>query len=177
MFSLVAGAALPFRAAPALFRVCLVAWLLAAACLATGAKKRKAAPPALPEIPEKLTPEQADALLAKLTDAQARALLAQQLHANAKRKASPPEDEERGLGPWLMGLVGTLESTQLDGGDRKAVAAQGFAQLPAALSAAAPRLLDAEALAVLTLVLLAGAGASHAVRRTLRSHRFEPAIG
>ena len=66
MFSLVAGAALPFRAAPALFRVCLVAWLLAAACLAFGAEKKQAAPPALPEVPETLTPEQADALLAKL---------------------------------------------------------------------------------------------------------------
>ena len=177
MFSLVAGAALPLRAAPVLFRVCFVAWLLAMACLASGAEKKNAAPPALPEVPETLTPEQADALLAKLTDAQARALLAQQLHANAQRKASPPEDEERGFGPWLMGLVGTLESTQLDGGDRKAVAAQGFAQLPAALSSAAPRLLGAEALALLALALLAGAGASHALRRTLRLHGFEPAIG
>src|SRR3954471_8711589 len=138
MFSLVAGAAPRFGAAPAIFRACLVAWLLAATCVAFGAEKKRAAPP-LPAVPEALTPEQADALLAKLTDAQARALLAQQLHANAKRKASPPENEERGFGPWLMGLVGTLESTQLDGGDRKAVAAQGFAQLPAALSSAAPR--------------------------------------
>src|SRR3954466_2093260 len=162
MFSLVAGAALPFRAAPALFRACLVAWLLAAACVAIGAEKKQAAPPPLPEVPETLTPEQADALLAKLTDAQARALLAQQLHANAKRQARPPENEERGFGPWLMGLVGTLESTELDGGDRKAVATQGFAQLPAALSAAGPRLLDAEALAVLALVLLAGGGAAPA---------------
>lgn len=53
----------------------------------TAGADAKGEPPAI-QIPENLTTEQADALLARLTDAQARQLLARQLHEAAKKKSA-----------------------------------------------------------------------------------------
>src|SRR3954467_12147419 len=83
----------------------------------------------LPEVPETLTPSQADAFLAKLTDAQVRALLAQQLHANAEKRAAPPSAPERGFGALVLGLAEKLETSQLDISKRSAVLVQGSALL------------------------------------------------
>src|SRR4051794_12193302 len=118
-------------------RVAVALLLVALGGLACAADKRSAAaaPPAqLPEVPETLTPGEADAFLAKLTDAQARALLARELHANAARHASPPATPERGFGALVLGLAETLETTQLDTGKRRAVVVEGSALLPAALA-------------------------------------------
>src|SRR3954467_5953638 len=132
----------------------------------------------LPEVPDTLTPQQADAFLAKLTDAQARALLAQQLRANAMKRASPPPGAERGFGALVLGLAEKLETTQLDVGKRSAIVAQGSAMLPAAL-ASGPAVFGGNLMtpiALLAAVLLIGIGAAWAVRRGLRTHGLEPQI-
>src|SRR4051812_6695768 len=158
-----------------IFLVCL----LAAASLACAAQPKRAAP-TLPDVPETLTPAEADAFLAKLTDAQVRALLSRELHANAKREASPPADADSGLGPWVMAVVDKLQSTEFDVGGRTTVLARGAAQLPAAMSSASAGVFGAGgaalALGLLAIILAAGIAASRGVRRWLRSRGLEPAI-
>ena len=105
----------------------LIACALAAACSIAIA----AEPPA---IPDSLTPEQADALLAQLTDAQARQLLAQQLRANSEQRAKAEKSAAGGLGVWLVRLRKSLESSGENVARRRAVMAEGSALLPAALS-------------------------------------------
>ncbi|HET7366197.1 MAG TPA: mechanosensitive ion channel family protein [Burkholderiales bacterium] len=160
----------------------LCAWLLA--CLlgaAAVAADKKSGAATLPEVPETLTPAQADAFLAKLTDAQARALLARELHTKAQARATPPPEAAVGLGPLIMDVVEKLEATQVDAGRSSTVLAQGLADFPGAISPAAARVFGgpggaAGALAVLAVALLAGVGASRALRRPLRRHGLEPAL-
>src|SRR5690242_5835141 len=165
-------------------KVRLCAWLLA--CLLGAlvtvalAADKKSQPAALPEVPETLTPAEADAFLAKLTDAQTRALLARELHAKAKARATPPAEAARGFGPWIMDVVETLEATEADAGRRGSALAAGLAQLPGALPVATARVFDtagggsAGALALLVVALLAATGASLGVRRALRRYGLEP---
>jgi small-conductance mechanosensitive channel len=155
-----------------------------AAGSAASAADKKAAAPALPEVPATLTAEQADAFLARLTDAQARALLAQQLRERAEtRAAAPLPSEVGGLGPWLLGLSRDLEKSEVDVDKRSSVLARGAALLPAALSSATAQIFGgrdgagiALQIAYLALVLAAGAAASWAVRRALRPHGLAPRI-
>src|SRR3954463_12251443 len=63
--------------------------VLLLACASAGlAADKKSALAALPEVPEPLSPAEADARRAKLPDAQGRALLARELHARASKEAS-----------------------------------------------------------------------------------------
>jgi len=169
--SLVSGAAF---AAP----IFLFACLLALTWPAWGAAPKQPKAATLPEVPETLTPAEADAFLAKLTDAQTRALLSRELHAKAKARATPPAEAARGFGPWIMDVVQTLEATEADAGRRGSALAQGLAQLPGSLPAATARVFDgsAGALGLLVLALLAGAGASLGLRRALRRRGLEPTI-
>jgi len=84
-----------------------------------------AAAPEAP-VPENLTPEQADALLAQLTDAQARQLLARQLRAAAKKKAAEGMETGGGFDSLLVSARMGLE----DAGDtfraRAQVAREGW---------------------------------------------------
>ena len=63
----------------------------------------------LPQIPENLTPEPADALLAQLTDAQARQLLARQLHEAAKKKSGAGMPSGGGFDSLLVSVRMGLE--------------------------------------------------------------------
>jgi small-conductance mechanosensitive channel len=156
--------------------------LAAATCVVHAADKNNAS--ALPEVPEALTPAQADAFLAKLTDAQVRALLARELHAKAETAAKAPAvAEAQGLGPLLMRVARSLESEQFDFSQRTKVVAQGAAQLPAAVSSGVARVFggkDARGvlvqLAVLAMVLVAGAAAAWAARRSLPQRAFRPSV-
>src|SRR5204863_6349305 len=115
-------------------RPTLGVWLLACLLGVLGAgafaADNKSQAAALPQVPETLSPAEADAFLARLTDAQTRALLARELHAKAKARATPAPDAARGFGPWIMDVVETLEATQTDAGRRGSVLAQGLTQLP-----------------------------------------------
>lgn len=84
-------------------------------------------------LPEKLTPEQADALLGRLTDAQARQLLAQQLKKEAGRNTAAETKVSEGLGVWLVKLRSSLEGTGESHGRRAALIAEGWALVPDAL--------------------------------------------
>src|SRR6202008_2165738 len=117
--------------------------------------------------------------LAKLTDAQVRALLARQLHASAEKRATPPTEAARGLGPMMMDAAERLESARMDAGERRSVVANGTAELPAALAASVGQVFAggaALALGLLALVLLGGAAASLAAGRAWRPHALEPSI-
>ena len=160
-------------------------WLLAGLLAYGGAgwaAEKKHATVALPDVPETLTPAQADAFLAKLTDAQVRALLARQLHANAEKRATPAPAEaaERGLGPMMMDVAEKLEAARMDaGGERKNVVQKGMAELGGAVSSGVTQVFAGGAalqLALLALALLGGATASLAVRRALRAHGLEPSV-
>ena len=129
-------------------------------------------------IPEKLTPEQADALLARLTDAQARQLLAQQLHQEAAKQAGAKSKGGGGFGVWLVQLRKSLEGSGEGLGKRYALAAEGWALLPAALASSVDKVSNgrgATGLAIQFAALFAILGAAGlarwAVRRTvLRRH-------
>src|SRR6185369_9571689 len=88
------------------------------------------------ELPEKLSPEEADALLAKLTDAQARQLLSRQLHKQAQKQVKS-QDEEESFAMMLVRLRGSIESSGELSEQRGAKLVDGWRQLPAALEAAA----------------------------------------
>ena len=122
-------------------RRALAAAALLLACASSGFAADKKQPAALPEVPETLSPAEADAFLAKLTDAQVRALLARELKARAKKEAgASAKAEPQGLGPLLMGVAHRLESEQFDFSQRTVVLAQGFAQLPAAVASGVSRI-------------------------------------
>ena len=88
-------------------RTAFAAAALLLACASGGASLRtRSRRAALPEVPETLSPAEADAFLAKLTDAQVRALLARELKARAKKEAgASAKAEPQGLGPLLMGVA------------------------------------------------------------------------
>jgi moderate conductance mechanosensitive channel len=165
-------------------RVLLVACALAAFAGASSAADKKSAAAALPEVPETLTPAEADAFLGKLTDAQVRALLARELKAKANQEASASAPSEpRGMGPWLMRLARGLETEQSDFSQRTRVLAQGSALLPSAVSSGLERLFggkDARGisgqLAILGAVLLGGIAALWIVRRSLRVRGLRPVV-
>ncbi len=104
-------------------RVVLFLSLLLASCLVPVAAQDKAGargePQAL-QVPDNLSAEQADALLARLTDAQARHLLGRQLHEAAKRKAPESAAAAGGFDSLLVNLRMGLE----DGGDTLRARAQ-----------------------------------------------------
>jgi small-conductance mechanosensitive channel len=155
------------------WRLAVAVLLLACASAGFAADKKSAT--ALPEVPETLSPAEADALLAKLTDAQARALLARELKTRAKKEADASAGEApQGLGPLLMGLAHRLESEQFDFSGRTRVLGEGFAQLPASVASGASGI--APHLSILAFVLLAAAFASWIVRRALRFRGLAPVI-
>src|ERR1044071_2856846 len=95
------------------------AWLLAFLFVVSAHAADKAP---LPEVPDALTPAQADAFLGRLTDAQVRALLSRELHQRAEKQARAADTAEPpGLGPWLMGMARTLETERVDFGRRTKV--------------------------------------------------------
>lgn len=162
-----------------------IATLALALALAASANAadRKTTEAKLPEVPETLTPEQADAFLAHLTDAQARVLLARELQAKARKQASAPPPTNAGLGPWLIDLSRHLESSAVDVDKRSSVAAHGLSLLPDALSSGVARLFDgkdgegiAKQLGFVALLLLAGVAVSRAARRALRPRGLDPQI-
>ena len=157
----------------------LLACLLGTLGVAASAADKKAGGAALPEVPETLTPAQADAFLAKLTDAQVRALLAHELHAKAEKRAVAAPAEARGLGPLLMGLANDMQAGELDFTGMRSVFAQGAALLPDALASAVPRVFGrgvALQLGLLALIVAMAAAAAWAARRALRPHGLEPRI-
>ncbi len=105
--------------------------LLPATALAKEKPEKKEAPI---ELPEKFTPEEADALLGKLTDAQARQLLARQLHKQAELQAAAETKIEGSSAMLLVQLRQGLEGTGKDAGRRVKVVAEGWRQLPEALA-------------------------------------------
>ena len=158
----------------------LIAVLLAALGFAAFAADKKRTE-ALPEVPVALTPQQADAFLAKLTDAQARGLLARELHAKAEKKAAAAAPEKaEGLSAMLMQAAKSLESTETDFSRRSALVLQGSSALPVALATAFPQVFGGAGVALqlvfLAAVLIAGAAASWAVRRSLRPRGLDPTV-
>ncbi|MGH8766213.1 MAG: hypothetical protein ACRET8_10905, partial [Burkholderiales bacterium] len=118
----------------------LLAWLLGAACaalpcgaIAKDKSEKKEAEPV--EVPEKLTPEQADALLARLTDAQARQLLARQLHKQAEKQAAAQTGDEGGLAMLIVHLRRSVEESGERSARRSQVLAEGWRQFPDAAAA------------------------------------------
>src|SRR3954467_5863848 len=150
--------------------------VLLLACASAGfAADKKSAVAALPEVPETLSPAEADALLAKLTDAQVRALLARELHARASKEASAADKAQpQGLGPPMMGIAHRLESEEFDFSARTVVLAQGFSYLPATVGAGVSRI--APHVPVFAAVLVVGVFASWVVRRALRFRGLAPTI-
>jgi len=170
------------RAPAALVVACALIVASAAACAAD--KKQASAPPALPEVPATLAPEEADAFLAKLTDAQVRELLSRELHAKAEKQArSAQPAPQTGFAMWLMQLRQHLENAETDAGRRRAALAQGAALLPGAIASGAKAQFAGKSgaaivgqMLLVALVLLAGAAASWGARRALRRHGLEPQI-
>jgi small-conductance mechanosensitive channel len=159
----------------------LVACALVLAADAADAADKK---PALPDVPATLTPAEADAFLGKLTDSQARALLSRELHQRAKNQAdAAAKPEPPGLGPLLMDMALRLESEQVDFGQRTRVVAQGFEQLPGAVSAGFQRMFGGKdavgvqlQFAMLFAVLAFGAVAAWAVRHALLGRGLQPTV-
>jgi small-conductance mechanosensitive channel len=162
----------------------LTAVMASALVIAAGAAGAADKKPVLPDVPETLTPAEADAFLGKLTDAQARALLSRELHQRAKKQAeAAAKPEPPGLGPLLMDMAHRLQSEQVDFGQRTRVVGQGLDQLPAAVSSGFDRIFggrDATAVqfqfAMLFAVLALAVAAAWAVRRSLLPRGLRPAV-
>jgi small-conductance mechanosensitive channel len=125
------------------------------------------------EIPEKLTPEQADAILAKLTDAQARQLLARQLHQAAARHAAAEPKDSGGMGMLLVKVRKGLEGSGDDTGRRAALVAEGLALVPSALASSIDKVSGgkgAAGLAIQFAVLIALLAAGYAAHWTARHY-------
>ncbi|HYX67262.1 MAG TPA: hypothetical protein VE935_23830, partial [Burkholderiales bacterium] len=152
-------------------RLALAAFALFASC-AVCAADRKPAEAKLPEVPETLTPAQADAFLAKLTDAQARALLARELQGRAQKQAAAEAPSvDRSFGSWLMQAAEGMEGAPVDMSRHGDLLMQGMARLPTGLSAGVARIFGDRGnggvflqLVFLAAVLVAGALASFGVR-------------
>src|SRR6185295_4055047 len=109
---------------------CALAFSVSA--LAQG-KKEKDAAPAPPSVPEHLAPADVDALLSQLTDAQARQLLSRQLKKDAARHVPQDAGGPGGLDQLMVRVRKSLEGSSEDVGQRGAIVADGWAQLPGAL--------------------------------------------
>jgi small-conductance mechanosensitive channel len=161
----------------------LLAWLLGAACAVSpgfaDAKDKPEKKDAAPiEVPEKLTPEEADALLGRLTDAQARQLLSRQLHkqAEAQAHATEPRDEG-GIAMMIVHLREGLERSSDLSERRATVIAEGWRQLPGAVAASVAQMTEGGGLAELLVQLAVfaaiaalGVLASRAAHRAVRPH-------
>lgn len=158
-------------------RLCL--FVLALACgLSAGAPASaqdiaaRGEPPL--QVPENLTAEQADALLARLTDAQARQLLARQLHEAAKKKAPESAAAAGGFDSMLVSLRMGLE----DGGDtlraRAQVAREGWPLVSGSLATSMDKIAGGRGypgfrrqVAILFALVAAGLLAQWLVRRAV----------
>lgn len=132
------------------------------------------------DLPERLTAEQADALLARLTDAQARDLLARQLHREAARQAQAGTGSGS-FGVWLVQLRKSLEGSGEGAGKRYMLVAEGAALLPGALHASVQKLSNGRGwpalgfqLAVVAAILGAASAAWWAVRTAVLRRVQEP---
>jgi small-conductance mechanosensitive channel len=157
--------------------------LLPAAAIAKEKPEKKEAPI---ELPEKLTPEEADALLAKLTDAQARALLARQLHKQAELQAAAEAKGESSSTMLLVRLRQGLEGSGEDAGRRGKVVAEGWRLLPEALASGVDKISGGKGGRSLLLqfvlfaaIVAAGLVARRAVKRMVVEPymRARPAVG
>jgi small-conductance mechanosensitive channel len=131
------------------------------------------------EVPEKLTPEEADALLGRLTDAQARALLARQLHKQAEMQAAAQTTEESSLPMLLMRLRQGFEGTGDDAGRRGRILAEGLRQLPEALASGFGKITGGKGAGGLLIQLVAFAAivaAGLVARRALGRALLEPLL-
>jgi small-conductance mechanosensitive channel len=153
------------------------ALLLGAACAllpASALAKEKPAKKEAPiEVPEKLTPEEADALLGRLTDAQARQLLSRQLHKQAEAHLAAQKKEESSSTMLLVRLRQSLEGSGEDADRRAKVLAEGWRQFPEAIAAAFGKISGGKGAGSLLVQLLVfaaiaatGLFASRWVRRT-----------
>jgi small-conductance mechanosensitive channel len=93
-----------------LFALLLPALLWAGAAYPADPPEPAKPAPAI-EIPERLSPEEVDALLARITDTQARQLLARQLRQEAERRAQAKAKEDAGMGGFLVSIRLGLEGT------------------------------------------------------------------
>jgi len=168
----------------------LGALLLGAACallpgsaLAKEKPEQKEAPI---ELPEKLTPEEADALLARLTDAQARQLLARQLHKQAEMQAAAETKGESSSTMLLVRLRQSLEGSGEDAGRRGKAVAEGWRLLPEALASGVDKISGGKGgrSLLLQLVLFAAIVAAGLVARRAVQHavverylRMQPVAG
>lgn len=125
--------------------------LLPAAALAKDKPEKKEAPV---ELPERFTPEEADAILSKLTDAQARQLLARQLHKQAEKQAAAQAKEESSTTMLLVRLRQSLESSGELSERRGKVLAEGWRQFPEAIAAAIGKISGGKGAGGLVLQLL-----------------------
>jgi small-conductance mechanosensitive channel len=148
--------------------------LLPAAALAKDKPAKKEAPV---ELPEKFTPEEADAILSKLTDAQARQLLGRQLHKQAESQAAAEKKEEGGPTMLLVRLRQSLEGSNEQSERRGKVIADGWRLLPESLSGALARVSGGKGAASLLVQLAAFAAIAAAglvASRWLRRKALEP---
>jgi small-conductance mechanosensitive channel len=137
----------------------LGALLLGAACAllpaAAPAKEKPPAKEAPVELPEKFTPEEADAILSKLTDAQARQLLARQLHQQAEKQAAAQAKTESSSTMLLVRLRQSLEGSDEVSERRGRIVAEGWRQFPEAIAAAVAKVSGGIGVRGLLLQLLA----------------------
>ncbi len=161
----------------------LGALLLGAACALlpgpAAAADKPAKKEAPVELPEKFTPEEADAILSKLTDAQARQLLARQLHQQAEKRAAAEKKEESSSTMLLVRLRQSLEGSGEQSERRKKVISEGWAQLPEAIASAIDKVSGgkgAASLFVQLLVFALIAAAGLLASRELRRRVVEPQL-
>ena len=111
----------------------LVFWLAAAPAVAQ-LQPQTAPSPAAPAIPDKLTAEEVDRILAELTDAQVRQLLSGQLREKAEQQAAQGRGANGGLGVLLVQVRLGLERLTDTLRQRGIQVAKGMALLPGELA-------------------------------------------
>ncbi len=102
---------------------------------------------ALLELPETLTPEQVDGILAGLTDAQVRQLLSGELRGRAERQAAGEQSGNGGLGVLLLRIRLGLERMADTLRRRGAQVAMGLSLVPGALATGIDRISGGRGLA------------------------------
>jgi len=129
-------------------------------------------------LPDRLTAEQVDGLLAGLTDAQVRQLLSAELHREAEAKAAAQRGGDGGLGVWLVQVRLSFEHSADMLRMRAGQLALGLDQLPGALAESINKVAGGRGfrgflgqLASLAVLLAVGMAGYWLVRRLLAARR------